>query len=59
VTATPATSALTALGVPFVEHQYAHDAANTSFGLEAASVLGLEPDRVFKTLLAEVTAASP
>jgi Cys-tRNA(Pro)/Cys-tRNA(Cys) deacylase len=53
VTSTPATVALTALGISFVEHYYPHDSANTSFGLEAASVLGLEPERVFKTLLAD------
>ncbi|MCU1423432.1 MAG: aminoacyl-tRNA deacylase [Microbacteriaceae bacterium] len=50
---TPATVALTALGIPFVEHEYAHDANTTSFGLEAAEVLGADPDRVFKTLLAD------
>ena len=38
---TPATVALTAAGIPFVEHEYDHDPGNTSFGLEAASVLGL------------------
>lgn len=50
---TPATVALAALGIAFVEHEYAHDAAVTSFGLEAAAALGVEPDRVFKTLLAD------
>jgi Cys-tRNA(Pro)/Cys-tRNA(Cys) deacylase len=50
---TPATVALTALGIRFTEHEYTHDAAVTSFGLEAAAALGVEPDRVFKTLLAE------
>ena len=54
MTATPATVALAALGIPFIEHDYAHDAANTSFGLEAASLLGLEPERVFKTLITDV-----
>ncbi len=51
---TPATVALRAAGIPFTEHAYAHDAANTNYGLEAASALGLDPDRVFKTLLADV-----
>jgi Cys-tRNA(Pro)/Cys-tRNA(Cys) deacylase len=54
VTATPATVALSALGIAFVEHDYAHDAANTAFGLEAASLLGVDPERVFKTLMTEV-----
>jgi Cys-tRNA(Pro)/Cys-tRNA(Cys) deacylase len=51
---TPATVALTAAGIPFVAHSYDHDPANTNFGLEAAEALGLEPDRVFKTLMASV-----
>jgi len=54
MSATPATVALRAAGVPFTEHAYTHDPATTSYGLEAASALGLDPDRVFKTLLADV-----
>ena len=50
----PATVALAAAGIPFTAHEYAHDAANTNFGLEAADVLGLDPDQVFKTLMADV-----
>ena len=50
---TPATVALTALGIRFIEHEYAHDAAVTSYGLEAAEVLGVDPERVFKTLLTD------
>lgn len=51
---TPATVALRSVGVAFREHAYAHDPAAASFGLEAAEALGVEPDRVFKTLLADV-----
>lgn len=54
MTATPATVALSALGIYFVEHEYTHTPANTSFGLEAASVLGLDPGRVLKTLVTDV-----
>jgi Cys-tRNA(Pro)/Cys-tRNA(Cys) deacylase len=54
VTGTPATVALTAAGIAFTEHAYAHDPANTNYGLEAATALALDPDRVFKTLLAEI-----
>jgi Cys-tRNA(Pro)/Cys-tRNA(Cys) deacylase len=54
VTGTPATVALRAAGIPFTEHAYQHDPANTDFGLEAATALGVDADRVFKTLLAEV-----
>jgi Cys-tRNA(Pro)/Cys-tRNA(Cys) deacylase len=51
---TPATVALSAAGISYTPHAYAHDQANTNYGLEAASVLGLDPDQVFKTLLADV-----
>jgi len=51
---TPATVALTKLGIDFTLHPYEHDPAAPSYGLEAAAVLGVDPARVFKTLLAEV-----
>ncbi|TPW75466.1 Cys-tRNA(Pro) deacylase [Schumannella soli] len=51
---TPAIRALTAAGIPFTERAYEHDPRVASFGLEAAEALGVEPDRVFKTLVAEV-----
>lgn len=51
---TPATVALTRAGVEFTMREYAHDARATSYGLEAAQALGVEPARVFKTLLADV-----
>ncbi len=50
---TPATVALTAAGIPFTALTYTHDPSTTNYGLEAATALGLDPDRVFKTLLAE------
>ncbi|WP_025157497.1 Cys-tRNA(Pro) deacylase [Leifsonia aquatica] len=50
---TPATAALTRAGLPFTLHPYTHDPAAASFGLEAAEALGVEPERVFKTLLAD------
>ena len=55
---TPATVALSRAGVPFTEHAYEHDPGATSFGLEAAAVLGLEPRQVLKTLLASVDAST-
>jgi len=51
---TPATVALARAGVAFTQHAYEHDPAATSYGMEAAEVLGLDPTTVFKTLLAEV-----
>lgn len=35
-------------------HSYEHDPRHASFGSEASEVLGLPPERVFKTLVAEV-----
>ena len=54
---TPATVALTRAGVAFTVHSYEHDPAAASYGLEAAAALGLPPEQVFKTLLAEVDGA--
>lgn len=51
--ATPATRALTAAGIGFTERPYEHDPRADSYGLEAAEALGVEPERVFKTLLAQ------
>jgi Cys-tRNA(Pro)/Cys-tRNA(Cys) deacylase len=56
-TGTPATKLLTSAGVDFKEHEYAHDPNSTSFGLEAAEKLGVDPRRVFKTLIANVDEA--
>ncbi|WP_371628897.1 Cys-tRNA(Pro) deacylase [Streptomyces sp. NBC_00341] len=51
---TPATVALTAAGTAFTVHAYGHDPAAASYGEEAAEALGVSPDRVFKTLVADV-----
>ncbi|MCA4132693.1 Cys-tRNA(Pro) deacylase [Arthrobacter sp. M4] len=51
---TPATAVLAAAGVPFVLHPYTHDPSAPSFGLEAAEALGVDPARVFKTLMVDV-----
>lgn len=52
---TPALAALAAARVPHTAHPYEHDPRSTvGYGLEAAEVLGVEPDRVFKTLMASV-----
>ena len=53
-TGTPATNLLTSKGVDFKAHEYSHDPNSTSFGLEAAEKLGVDPNRVFKTLIANV-----
>jgi Cys-tRNA(Pro)/Cys-tRNA(Cys) deacylase len=51
---TPATAALTRAKVDFTVHTYEHDPAASSYGMEAATALGLDPERVLKTLLASV-----
>jgi Cys-tRNA(Pro)/Cys-tRNA(Cys) deacylase len=51
---TPATVALTAAGIEHTAHAYSHDPRSTSYGLEAAEALGLDPARVHKTLMASV-----
>jgi Cys-tRNA(Pro)/Cys-tRNA(Cys) deacylase len=58
--ATPATLSLTRAGVAFVVRGYDHDpsvAADLSYGEEAAAALGVDPARVFKTLLGVVEGA--
>lgn len=50
---TPATVAVRAAGIPFTAHTYVHDPATANYGLEAAAALGVDADRVFKTLLAD------
>ncbi|MDX6207495.1 MAG: Cys-tRNA(Pro)/Cys-tRNA(Cys) deacylase [Frankiales bacterium] len=51
---TPATVALTKAGVPFTVHAFDHDPHSNSYGLDAAAALGVQPERVFKTLVADV-----
>jgi Cys-tRNA(Pro)/Cys-tRNA(Cys) deacylase len=51
---TPATVLLQRAGVTFSLHEFAHDPADRNYGNAAAAALGIEPDRVFKTLLATV-----
>lgn len=52
--ATPAFAALHRADVGFTAHTYVHDPRAESFGMEAATALGVEPGRVFKTLMALV-----
>ena len=48
---TPATRAAAKAGIAITLHEYEHDPAAESYGLEAASALSLDPARVFKTLI--------
>lgn len=54
---TPAITSLTASGAEFTTHAYEHDPAHPSYGEEAAEALGVSPEQVFKTLVAEVDGA--
>ncbi len=49
---TPATLALQKAGVAFALHEYDYDPDAPRIGLQAAQALGIEPARVFKTLMA-------
>ncbi|MFI6656279.1 Cys-tRNA(Pro) deacylase [Streptomyces sp. NPDC050523] len=51
---TPATVALTAAGTAYTVRSYDHDPSHPSYGEEAAEAMGVSPDRVFKTLVADV-----
>jgi Cys-tRNA(Pro)/Cys-tRNA(Cys) deacylase len=54
---TPATVALASAGVEHTVHSYDHDPSHPSYGEEAAEAMGVSPERVFKTLVAEVDGA--
>lgn len=58
---TPAVLALTRAGIAFTLHDYEHDprarSKGSSYGMEAAEALGLDPDQVFKTLMVDLDGA--
>jgi len=54
---TPAIAAAEQAGIRFAVHAYEHDPAAGSYGLEAAEKLGVDPARVFKTLVVAVDGA--
>ena len=51
---TPAITAAERAGIDFRVHEYAHDEAAESYGLEAVEKLGVDAACVFKTLVASV-----
>jgi Cys-tRNA(Pro)/Cys-tRNA(Cys) deacylase len=53
-TGTPATALLTRSKISFTLHPYDHDPRSKAYGEEAAQALGVEPARIFKTLIATV-----
>lgn len=54
---TPAINLLKKQRIVHIVHSYTHDPRAASYGLEAAEKLGLAPQRVFKTLLANTETA--
>jgi Cys-tRNA(Pro)/Cys-tRNA(Cys) deacylase len=51
---TPAINAAKQARITHRIHEYTHDPAASSYGLEAAEKMGVDPARVFKTLVAEL-----
>ncbi len=50
--ATPATLALEKAGIAFKRHKYDYDPNAERIGMQVAQALGIEPERLFKTLMA-------
>lgn len=50
---TPAINAAKKAKIPYTVHEYEHDPAAPSFGVEAAEKLGVPPEMVFKTLVVD------
>ncbi|WP_462417537.1 aminoacyl-tRNA deacylase [Kytococcus sp. Marseille-QA3725] len=50
---TPATLALDAAGVDWTGHAFGHADEVEGYGEEAAEALGIEPERIFKTLVVD------
>jgi Cys-tRNA(Pro)/Cys-tRNA(Cys) deacylase len=54
---TPATALLGRERIPHTLHPYDHDPRSQAYGEEAAAALGIDPGRIFKTLIASVDGA--
>jgi Cys-tRNA(Pro)/Cys-tRNA(Cys) deacylase len=54
---TRAIEALSGAGIEHTLHRYDHDPRHPSYGQEASDALGVPPERVFKTLIADVDGA--
>ncbi len=48
---TPAVTVAKKAKIAYTLHSYTHDPANTAYGEEASAMLGIAPERVFKTLV--------
>ena len=56
---TPAINLAKKLKLNYQIHEYEHDPNHPSFGLEAAEKMGVEPARVFKTLVGQGNVTGP
>ncbi|MEZ5932050.1 MAG: Cys-tRNA(Pro) deacylase [Alphaproteobacteria bacterium] len=56
---TPATKALERLGIQATLHSYDFDPGDLGIGEQAAEALGIEPTRIFKTLMVMVDGKRP
>lgn len=54
---TPGIAAAERAGIRFELHEYEHDPGADAYGLEAAEKLGVDPARLFKTLVVSVDGA--
>ena len=54
---TPAINTAKKAKIDFKIHEYDHDPRSDSYGMEAAEKLGVDPDRVFKTLVVSMNAS--
>ena len=54
---TPAINFIKKAKIPYTLHEYSHDSANTSYGLEAANKLNVEEARVFKTIVISLSSS--
>jgi len=51
---TPAVNSAKKAKIAYTLHSYIHDPASASYGEEASEKLGIPPERVFKTLVAQI-----
>ena len=51
---TPAVNAAKKLKITFTLHKYKHDPGHGPYGIEAAEKLGIDPSRVYKTLVVQL-----
>ncbi len=51
---TPGVDAVTKAGISHAIHEYEHDPGSTEYGNEAAEKLGVDPARIFKTLVVTI-----